>query len=333
MRWSGHFPGFPSGSAAWLLATGLVVQASGPVLADVTVEMRQVEDHKAVLATVASVDTTVARTRIGGTIEDLGVDEGDQVKQGEVLAKVDDPKLPLKLSALEAQIASLKSELELAEIELKRARQLRETGSGTQARLDQALSNRSVVSGQLASAEAERDVVAEQLAEGEVLAPNSGRVLRVYVTEGQVVLSGEQVVTIALDQYVIRLELPERHARFLREGDRVMVGARGLAVDTSELHPGTIRQVYPELESGRVIADVEAEGIGDFFVGERTRVFVSTGQREAIVVPRELLTHRHGLTFAHVRDVGDVVVQVGQEVGSEIEILSGLRPGDVLVAP
>lgn len=316
-----------------ILITASAAGVGVPAWADVTVEVRRIDDRKAVLGSVASVDTTVARTRIGGTVETLGVDEGDEVTKDERVALIDDPKLPLQLSALDAQIASLQSERELAEIELRRAQQLRESGSGTQARLDQAQSDLRVVKGRLAAAIAERGVVAEQLAEGEVLAPASGRVLRVQVTTGQVVQPGEAVALIALDQYVIRLELPERHARFLHEGDKVLVGARGLAADTTQLREGVIRQVYPQLDAGRVVADVTAEGIGDFFVGERTLVYVSTGSREAIVIPRNLVTHRHGLTYVNVKDAGDVVVQIGQEHGEDIEILSGLRPGDVLVTP
>ena len=49
---------------------------------------------------------------------------------------------------------------------------------------------------------------------------------------------------------------------------------------------GRVRLVYPEIQGGRVIADVDVEGLGDYFVGERTRVYVTTGKRDAIVVPR-----------------------------------------------
>lgn len=190
-----------------------------------------------------------------------------------------------------------------------------------------------MVDSRLAAARAERGVVAAQMEEGSMLAPDSGRVLRVHVTKGAVVLPGEPVATIALDQYVIRLELPERHARHLKEGDRILVGARGLTRAGEKLRPGTIQQVYPELDNGRVIADAVTEGIGDFFIGERTRVYVATGSREAILIPAAYLSRRYGLTFVRVKGVGEIVVQTGESRGGEVEILSGLAAGDVLVAP
>ena len=42
---------------------------------------------------------------------------------------------------------------------------------------------------------------------------------------------------------------------------------------------GRVRLVYPEIQGGRVIADVEVAGLGDYFVGERTRVYVADGER------------------------------------------------------
>ena len=46
-------------------------------------------------------------------------------------------------------------------------------------------------------------------------------------------LPGETIATLAEDRYILRLQLPERHARFMRAGDVVQIGARGLE-DTGE---------------------------------------------------------------------------------------------------
>jgi multidrug efflux pump subunit AcrA (membrane-fusion protein) len=158
-------------------------------------------------------------------------------------------------------------------------------------------------------------------------------VLAVRVTEGSEVLPGDVIATIAVDRYVLRLYLPERHARFIKEGDSVLVGARGLGPGAEVLGEGRIRQVYPELKDGRVVADVEVSGLGDFFVGERVRVYVATGTRQAIIVPSEFLVRRFGLTYARLKGEGEAVVQTGLPADGGIEVLSGLKPGDVLVRP
>ena len=310
-----------------------------------TVQPRPVEDLKAVFATVESVREALARTRIGGTVAGLSVTEGDKVTVGQVIATVRDPKLPLQLAALDARIQALQAQQHQAELELGRARQLRASGTGTQQRLDDAQAALDVARAQIAAMEAERSVVAQQLREGEVLAPANGRVLQVKVIDGAVVMPGEAVASIATDTYILRLRLPERHARFLKEGDPVLVGRRGLAPATvtgpgpAALMRGTVRQVYPEMDGGQVVADATVGGLGDFFVGERVRVYVATGTREAVVIPPDFLLRRFGTDFVRLADGTEVPVQAGGDIPAlddrpgGLEILSGLKPGDVIVRP
>jgi multidrug efflux system membrane fusion protein len=147
-------------------------------------------------------------------------------------------------------------------------------------------------------------------------------------------LLGETIATLAEDKYILRLELPERHAQFIKEGDPVLIGSRGLQSNAGEtLGQGRVRIVYPEIQGGRVIADVDVAGLGDYFVGERTRVYISTGKREAIVIPNGFVFRRAGVNFVKLKDGTEVAVQPGESVADGVEILSGLRDGDELVSP
>lgn len=320
---------------AGVLAAPLAAAAADGVPGALTVEPVRLADRKAVFATVESVDELAARARIGGTVADLSVDEGDMVKAGQTLAVVTDDKLALQMQSLEARIASLNAELSQARTDLDRAEQLRGQGVIPQARLDEVRTRVQVLERNVESQRAERSVVEEEASQGAVLAPAAGRVLSVPVQSGSVVMPGETIASIAADRYILRLELPERHARFLEEGDIVMVGPRGLEEtgNADAFTKGVVAQVYPRLTHGRVVADVTVEGLGDYFVGERALVTVSTGTRDAVVVPEAYLTTRWGLTFAHLQDGTEVVVQPGQPVDGGVEILSGLRAGDVVVTP
>lgn len=301
--------------------------------APLTVEPVQIQDRKAVFATVESIDQLAARARIGGTIAELTVDEGDMVEAGQRIALVGDDKLALQMNAIDARVASLQAQLNQGRTDLNRAEQLRRQGVIPQARLDEARTQVRVLERNVESARAERSVVAEQADQGAVLAPAPGRVLSVPVQDGSVVMPGETIAVIAADSYVLRMELPERHARFLKEGDAVQVGPRGLeeTTATADLREGRIVQVYPRLTNGRVVADVEVAGLGDFFVGERALVYVSTGERRTFVVPEAYLHRRWGLTYTTLADGTEIVVQPGQPVAGGIEILSGVRPGDTLL--
>ncbi len=318
---------------------GLVflVWGATPSLAEtLTAELRPIVDEKAVFATVESIKEAPARARIGGTVTELGVVEGALVTGGERIAVIVDDKLALQLKALEAQIAALDSQVQLAQTELERARTLFAAGTIPKARLDQAQTAVDLAVGELRARTAERAVLAQQLNEGEVLAPTSGRVISVPASLGAVVLPGETVATVATENFILRLRLPERHARYIAEGDAVILGASDLG--NNPARQGKIVKVYPLIDNGRVIADAQVEGLGDFFVGERVQVMISTTERQGIAVPQSFVSNRSGVDYVQIEGVGEVAVLRGRAFRSSdgtvmTEILTGVRNGDTLVKP
>ncbi len=307
-----------------------------------TVGEQEIDDLKAIMATVRSKRIVEARVRTPGTVASLKLVEGAHVEPGQVLGLVADPKIALRIKASDAQIVAQESRLSTARAELERATDLQRKGVSTQARLDQAKTAFDVATNELSAAHSERSVIEKQVEEGQVLAPASGRILKVGVTEGSVVMAGESIATIAANEYLLRLEVPERHARFIQKGDIVKVGQRGLGAEQSGTVDGRIVLVYPEIQGGRVVADAEVDKLGTYFVGERVLVWISAGKRKSLLVPPDLVTKRFGLDYVRIADEAgrttDVVVQLGPAGGLRsapdlLEVLSGVRPGDRLVQP
>ena len=299
-----------------------------------TVQQTLVDDHKAVIATVQSVREVQARARINGTITLLNVKEGDHVEAGDKIAIIGDAKLAIRGQGLSANIQAAQSAYDKAKLDFSRASELRQSGYGTQARLDETRANMQIAENNLAAARAAQGEVTQQTSEGAVVAPSAGRILKVPVSQGGVVMSGEIVAVMAPENYILRAELPERHARHLKVGDTVLVGTRGLKSGVSEEYKtGKVQLVYPEIKDGRVVADITASDLGDYFVGERTRMLVSTGERPAFLIPNEMLTRRFGVSLVKLKGGQEVVVQAGRAMEDKTEILSGLKSGDVVVLP
>jgi membrane fusion protein, multidrug efflux system len=302
--------------------------------ADLTVRSTSVDDLKAVIATVEPVHLLPLRARIGGTVVSLKIKEGDRVVAGQEVATVTDQKLGIQTQALEERIRSLQAQRDKAQIDFERARDLLARGVTTKVVFDHAKTALDVAERNLAAMRSDRGVVVQQTAEGAVLASANGRVLTVPVSIGRVVLPGETIATVAEDLYILRLQLPERHAKFMRAGDAVQIGGRGLDDNAAANRlNGRVRLVYPEIQGGRVIADVEVEGLGNYFVGERTRVYVATGKRDTIFLPQSAVYRRAGTDFVRLAAGGEVVVQTGEQRGKDVEILSGLKDGDVVTTP
>ena len=319
----------------------LTVATHATYASSFTVQQTTIEDKKAVFATVQSTDSLSARVRTSGTVEELNVTEGSYVKAGETIAMVRDPKLSLQVEALDAQINAAERQVTNLKTELDRTQQLFDRGSATKAKLDSANTQYDVAQSNLEASKAQKAVVVRQMEEGAVLAPQAGRVLEVPITVGAVVMTGESIATIAKDNYILRMALPERHAQFLKEGNPIELAGRGMNCDSSCTRTGKIVKVYPEISDGRVLADASVDGLGDYFVGERIQVRVGAGSREAYLVPSNLVFTRSGIDFVKAKgsdgNSTEIAVQIGQpysENGKDmIEILTGLTSGDELIQP
>ncbi|MCJ8237977.1 efflux RND transporter periplasmic adaptor subunit [Peteryoungia algae] len=313
---------------AALTATGMSVSHA----ADTELTPVSIPEMKAVYGQIQPRNRVLARARLGGTVARLTVTEGDLVKAGDVIAEVKDDKIDFQIKAVDAQLQGLTASVNDAQVELDRADRLVRSGAASTQRLDQLRTQLDVITNQVRQAEAQRSLLVQQSSEGAVLAPSDGRVISVPVTRDAVVMAGETVATIAGGGFFLRLAVPERHAHELSQGAQIRIEAAGEKLE------GELVKIYPQIEGGRVTADVEVDGLDTDFVAARVLVELPVGNRQALLVPPTSVSSRAGIDFVAVREgdkVVDRTVVAGNAVeidGEEkIEILSGLAAGDVVV--
>lgn len=305
-----------------VLALGLPLAGMAEPLSPV-----RVAEWKSVYGRIEARDRLPARARLGGTLVELAVSEGQPVEAGQVLGRIVDEKLALQLQAVDAQAVSLQAQLANAQTELTRGEDLLKRGVTTVQRLDALRTQVDVLQGQIEAVAAQRQVVEQQAAEGAVLAPSAGLVLDVPLAKGAVVMPGEAVAVIGGGGTFLRLAVPERHAAALKEGDSIQIeGPEGQA-------EGKLARVYPLIENGRVIADVVVPGLSTRFVDARVLVRLPVGERSVLLVPEAAITSRHGLDFVETT-AGTRAVVPGErhEVDGKVmvEVISGLEAGDTL---
>ncbi len=181
----------------------------------------------------------------------------------------------------------------------------------------------------------DRSVIAQQMSEGAVLAPGAGRILSVPVSEGRVVMPGETIATLAEDRYILRLQLPERHAQFIRAGDKVQIGSRGLAETTDETRrEGRVRDRLSR-DPGRPRDRRRRSRRARRLFRRRTHAGLDVGRRAAR--HRRARAPSSSAAPASITSrpptAAEIVVQPGERRDDGVEILAGLADGDALVAP
>jgi len=288
-----------------------------------------VTEWKAVYGVVETRDRVPARARIGGTITELSVSEGDKVRAGQRIALITDQKLDFQLAAMDAQIGALNARLKTADEDLQRGEELITRGTITKQRLSQLQSQADVLKGEISALQSQQQVIKQQVSEGAVLAPEDGVVLSVPTSRGSVINPGESVAVIGGGGVFLRLSIPERHSASLQQGSKISIG---------EGESGILVKIYPQIENGRVLADVEVADLDGRFVGRRVPVRLPVGVRQALLVPRDRVVLRGGIDFVTVETalgplqrsvvLGAVITRDGVEM---VEILSGLRAGNKVV--
>jgi len=295
----------------------------------------RIPDEKPVAAVVTTRRMGAARARIGGTLVRLNVKEGDQVRKGQVLAVVADQRLMLETRGYGAQAAAAAAQALRADADYARIKTLYDKGVYAKARLDQAAAEAQAAEAALAAARAQQAASAELGAQGAILAPTAGRVLTADVPAGSVVTAGQAVATVTAGASLLRIEVPEAQGGALKVGDAVRVNVADLP---GAAERGAIVQVYPAVTAGRVTADITVAGLTAERVGQRVRVTVRVAERLALVVPARFVATRYGVDYVRVLDTAgqamDVAVQIapGPDAG-QVEVLSGLTNGDVIVPP
>ncbi len=307
-------------------------QQSAPAAGRLTVQTQTVADLKPVPATLTTRDMAEARARISGVLISLAVKEGDMVRRGQVIGRVKDDRLTLQTGAFDAQVTAAAAEAARANADLGRTRDLFSHGVYAQARLDQVEAQAKAANANLAAARAQRGASAELGAQGAILAPAAGRVLVADVPVGSVVMPGQTLAKITAGPAVVRIELPEGQARAVKVGDVVQLAAEDLRGVATQ---GAITQVYPSVTGGQVTADVSAPGLPQDLIGQRVRAQIKVGSRPALVVPRRYIVTRFGVEYARLvradNTVSETPVQTtAGPTADMVEVLSGLRPGDVL---
>jgi len=180
---------------------------------------------------------------LGGRITDMLVEEGDVVPAGAVLAKLDTSALIPERAALEAELAALATDAELARLTLARSDALTERGFNSVAAQDEARLTLARAEAGMAAIRAHIAGVDVRLEKSVLTAPYPARIGARMADPGQTAAAG-QTVLVLFDAAPARarIGLPPELAAGLAVGDTVTVVLGG-----SEL-VATLRQIRPDLD-------------------------------------------------------------------------------------
>lgn len=167
-----------------------------------------------------------------GQLTERRVRRGEQVEPGQVLALLHNPALSPTLSASEARVRELETELAQADRELQRVEELYRRSLVSTEALERARARRATLAEAGEQAEARRREASEQLAEASLRAPFAGMVIDIHAEAGEFVRAGQPILALAGNGSLeVALEVSARRAAALRVGQPVRVMDPGSQTD------------------------------------------------------------------------------------------------------
>lgn len=288
---------------------------------------------------VEAVRQTVVAARVSGSIVELDAKVGDQVKAGQVLARIDARAAEQSAAASDAQVQAARAALELAGSDFERQRQLFQKGYISQAALDRAESTfksaRAQANAQLAQAVATRTESGYHV----VRAPFAGVVSEVPVSLGDMAMPGRALLTL-YDPGALRVTaaVPQSVAARLQADPTLRIEVPGLPASSAPVVPGKV-QVLPTVDAATHTVQLRIElpaRTGPVAPGMFARVWVPLGGERAgpapLSVPVQAIVRRAEMTGVYVvNPQGKPVlrqVRLGRASEGRVDVLAGLMPGE-----
>lgn len=261
------------------------------------------------------------QTEVNGKVASINFAEGQQVSAGDVLVKIDDTSLQASLRRAEAR-------RDLARVRETRLARLVVEGGVSKLEYDESR-------GELAVLETEIDIIRAEIKKTSIRAPFDGVVGLRFVSVGAYVSPATRIATLQnLGKLKVDFSIPERYAPFVKPGAPVKFTAAGSA----KIFLGEVTAIEPRIDvSTRTIllrafcTNPDLSLIPGLFA----RIEFSVNQSEqAILIPAIVLVSGLDERYVFVARDGKatrVKVKIGARTDTQVQILEGLKPGDMLI--
>ncbi len=326
-------------------------------------ELQSIANELEAPGSVIAVSTAQVAARTTGTVMQVEVREGDNVKRGQMLARLDQRELAARSNAALAgaqgaaagveqarkAVAAAQAQADVLQKTYDRYAYLKEQKSvspqefdevtakyqGSQANLEQAKAGLRQAEAGASQAESESHAAQDVASYTRIVAPFDGRVIRRTVEPGSLVSPGMMLFVVEdTSRYQLEATLPaEAQATVKKNGAaRVQLDALGgkpLGGKVAEIEAGA------DPASHTLKARIDFRSDSGVQSGMFGRAFFSQGEKRALMVPDEALVSRGQLRGLYVVGDGNLmhwrVVTMGKKLGSQVEVLSGLNEGEVVV--
>lgn len=296
------------------------------------VELRNLSDE--IIATgplVVREEAAVGSELPGYRVQAVYVDEGDWVKQGQALARLDDTLLQAQIAQAEAQLATQKATADFQNSQLERAEMLTAEGAFSKEQLEQRRMQALSAEASLTASQAAVNEMKVRQSRMTLRAPVGGSVLERSIRPGEISSVGGMTpyFRIARDGLIeLEAELPSSRLSAIKEGDPVEVD-----LPTGETLKGSVRFISPRVDQNTSLgrARIELPYNKALRPGSFASARFMGSLSDVLSVPASAIRYEAGGPALMVVDdqnrVSRVSVKLGERSGDYVQLVEGPPAG------
>lgn len=305
-------------------SSALKEKKSGRLITTFTAQAKPFHSYIDIQGTAESDLNVAVSAEMGGEVVKILVEEGDAVKQGQLLIQLDD-------AVLQKQLADLEVSLELAATVFEKQQKLWEKKIGSEMQYLQAKSNKE-------SLEAKKLTLQTQLAKTRITSPVSGTAENINIKLGEMARPGFPLLNVVnLDMIQVKADVPERYVAVVKKGEEVLVEFPSLGIRRQAAIASVGNIIHPSSRTFSVEINIPNK---DHVLKANLLALIKFSEYtnpSAITVPTRIIQREGGQDFVYaVLHNSDPVavrrnITTGRTYGGETEVLAGLSNGDVVV--
>ncbi len=259
--------------------------------------------------------------------------EGTFLKEGEVVAEIDDRNPRLALARSKSQIKRLEARISYLRSDLQRVRELAANNNVPPSRLEEAESTLLMTEEELSQARVAAEQAEVDLDRTKVRAPFPGRVVERLAQAGEYSSPGRQIARLVDTEHLeVSAQAPVTLSRMLADGQSVVLKRDTEVIDTN------IRAIVPvgDALSRTMEIRVTVPSGGHYVVGGAVQIGVpASAPKQVVSVPRDALVLRNDGTYVfRVKEDNTaerMLVTTGAATGGRVAIVGGIESGDRVV--
>lgn len=308
--------------------------SKGTLVTVTTVQKQSIERVQESIGRIESDSSPSVAAEASGRVVKIMAELGQRVSQGQVLAEMDAQDAKIARDTVQAEMQRLQTLTANQERLIQRYEKLAGDKFISATQLDDAISQLSTLREQLAGARSQLAGAEHNLQKTRIVAPVTGEIEQRLVSVGDYVERGKPLFHITANQKLrIYLPFPEDMAALLHRGMPIRLAS---AIAPEKSIESTITDIRPAVNasSHALEAVVEMANPGGWKPGGSVKgVLVLEKRTQAIVVPEQSVVLRPAGEVVYVIKDGVAeqhVVKTGHKSNGNVEILSGVVPGEVI---